>query len=333
MSNINREQVLHKISNIAFNDGKKLEHVVSNIIIKDKDLGFAIDIAGYSQEDAELVRAQAIKKISEIPNIGRITIILTSSVDSKETQIRTKAKAKYFIEGVKKVILVAAGKGGVGKSTIASLIAEHLKFDGYKVGIVDADIYGPSIPKIFGINQKPDIIDKRIIPIKSRGVEIISIGFLLEEGTTIAWRGPMASKAIYQLLSLSKWDNLDYLIIDMPPGTSDIHLSILENYKLDGAIIVTTPQKIAEIDVRKTIELYKKFNLPILGIIENMSYYIMPNAEQPIQIFSGDSGSSLSKEYSIPLICQLPISPKLAKACDQGLPLTNIIDFPINKFI
>jgi ATP-binding protein involved in chromosome partitioning len=333
MSSIKHEQVSRKISNIVFNDGKKLQDVVSNIIIKGKDVGFAIDIAGYAPKEAESIRIEAIKKISEIADIGKITIILTSSVDSDKTQSENKTRAKHFIENAKKVILVAAGKGGVGKSTMAALIAEHLKFDGYNVGIVDADIYGPSIPRIFGIHQKPDIIDRRIIPLKARGIEIISIGFLLEEDATIAWRGPMASKAIYQLLSLTKWGNLDYLIIDMPPGTSDIHLSILENYKLDGAIIVTTPQKIAEIDVRKTIELYKKFNLPILGMIENMSYFVIPNSEQYIQIFNGDSGSSLAKEYNTPLICQLPISPKLAKACDQGLSLTNIVDFPVSRFI
>ena len=150
----------------------------------------------------------------------------------------------------------------------------------------------------------------------------MSIGFFVKDHSAIIWRGPMASKTIYQLLSVTKWDNLDYLIIDMPPGTGDIHLSILENYHLDGVIIVTTPQKISEIDVIRSIDLYQKLNLPILGIIENMSYMLKNN-----------SGGHLSQKYNIPLIAQIPITPQIAEACDKSLPLTNLLTLPLEKYL
>jgi ATP-binding protein involved in chromosome partitioning len=164
-----------------------------------------------------------------------------------------------------------------------------------------------------------------MIPLLSRGIQVNSIGFLVSNSEAIAWRGPMASKAIYQLLSLTDWQNLDYLIIDMPPGTGDIHLSILENYQINGGVvIVTSPQKISEIDVTKAINLYQKFDLPILGIIENMSYFIDPESGKIINIFSGNSGENLASKHKVPLIFKLPLLPEIAKACDLGKSLADI---------
>ncbi len=331
MNNISQQQILDKVSNITFNDNIKLVDIISNIVIKGNNIGFSIDIHGRDLNEIDKIKIEATDRLKEIANIGKITIILTSSknIDKKSTNV----KVKHFIEGVKKVILVASGKGGVGKSTVAALIAEQLNFEGYKVGIVDADIYGPSIPQIFGISEVPEIMYNKMIPLKSRGIDIISIGFLINRNSAIIWRGPMASKTIYQLLSLTFWDQLDYLIIDMPPGTGDIHLSILENYQLDGVIMVTTPQKMAEIDVARSIDLYKKFNLPILGIIENMSYLIEEDSGKKIEIFSGNSGEYFAKEHGINLICKIPIEPKLSYNCDNSISLTGIINLPIKKFI
>ncbi len=318
MADLHQNQIIDKLHNIAFKDGTFLQKVISNIIIKHNNIGFSIDISGIDKLEAEEIKNEAIRKLNEIVGIGKITIVFTES----KTVEKKPRKPKYVVENVKQIILVASGKGGVGKSTVAALIAQQLSLEHYRVGIVDADIYGPSIPHIFGINKVPHTIDGRIIPIKTKNIEVMSIGFFVKDHSAIIWRGPMASKTIYQLLSLTQWDNLDYLIIDMPPGTGDIHLSMLENYHLDGVIIVTTPQRMSEIDVVRSIDLYQKLNLPILGIIENMS-----------NLFGNNSGNRLSQKYNIPLIAQIPIMAKIANACDKSLPLTHLLTLPLKEYL
>ncbi len=231
---------------------------------------------------------------------------------------------KQHVNGVKNLILVSSGKGGVGKSTIAVAIAETLQKQGNKVGIIDADIYGPSIPTMLGISQKPELEDQKFIPLTHRGFQIISMGFLVDSMGPVAWRGPMATKAIYQLFSATKWSDLDYLVVDMPPGTGDIHLSVLENYHINGVYIVTTPQAVAMSDVERAINLYKKFDLEIKGIIENMSFF----GEKNIKIFSGDAGNILSKKYNIPLLAQIPMVPEVSYNADHGLPIAELINLP-----
>lgn len=327
---INQQQILNAITDITFKDGLKLIDVISNIIIKDHNVGFSIDVFGKNLDEAEEIKIRTTQQLNTIANIEKITIILTSSKDVVKKP--GGAKVKYPIEGVKKIILIASGKGGVGKSTVAALIAEQLNFEGFRVGLVDADIYGPSIPQIFGINHRPEIIDNKMVPLISRNIKIMSIGFLIEQDSAIIWRGPMASKTIYQLLSVTNWGNLDYLIIDMPPGTGDIHLSILENYQLYGVIMVTTPQQMAKIDVIRSIDLYKKFNLPILGIIENMSYLVDIKTNEKISIFTGNGGEYFSKKFNIPVIYNLPIIPKLSESCDNGLSLIEAVSLPLTIF-
>ncbi|CAK6512137.1 Mrp/NBP35 family ATP-binding protein [Rickettsia helvetica] len=318
MANLHQKQMIDRLQHITFKDGTFLKQVISDIIIKGNNIGFSIDISGKNKLEAEEIRLKAINKLNEISEVNKITIVFT---ESKPMEKKAQ-KPKHFIENVKKIILVASGKGGVGKSTISALISQQLSLENYRVGIVDADIYGPSIPHIFGINEVPQTIEGRIIPITTRNIQIMSIGFFVKDHSAIIWRGPMASKTIYQLLSVTKWDNLDYLIIDMPPGTGDIHLSMLENYHLDGVIIVTTPQKISEIDVIRSIDLYQKLGLPILGIIENMSYMLENN-----------SGGHLSQKYNIPLITQIPIIQEIANACDKSLPLTDLLTLPLEQYL
>ncbi len=331
MNNINEQEILNKIADITFIDQTKLINIISNIIIKGVDIGFAIDILEKNLQEVENIRNRAINKLNEIPNIGKITIVLTNSKEGVKKVLTPKVK--HLIEGVKKVILIASGKGGVGKSTIAALIAEQLNSEGYQVGIMDADIYGPSIPHIFGVAGVPEIVNNKMIPLESRNIKIISIGLLIQNHSAAIWRGPMASKTIYQLLSLTNWQKLDYLIIDMPPGTGDIHLSILENYQLDGVIIVTTPQKMSQIDVVRSIDLYKKFNLPILGMIENMSYLVEPISQKIMQIFRGNNSDNFAQQHNIPLIGKIPIEPRLSYNCDHSLSLAGIINLPLKKFL
>lgn len=330
MTNISKQEILSKISDITFKDNTKLIDIISNIIIKDTNIGFAIDTLNKELQEANHIRNKAINQLRDIPNIGRINIALTNSLDIAKKP--SNVKAKHLIEGVKKIILIASGKGGVGKSTIAALIAEQLNTEGYKVGIMDADIYGPSIPHIFGISGVPEILNNKMKPLESRNIKIISIGLLIHHHSAAIWRGPVASKTIYQLLSLTDWHELDYLIIDMPPGTGDIHLSILENYQLDGVIIVTTPQKMSQIDVVRSIDLYKKFNLPILGIIENMSYLVEPTSHKIIETFS-QNGKNFAEEHNIPFIGKIPLEPRLSYNCDNSITLAGIINLPLKGFI
>ncbi|MBY0533807.1 MAG: Mrp/NBP35 family ATP-binding protein [Rickettsiaceae bacterium] len=306
-------------TNLLLSDGTTVQSRSSDIIVNGSNVGFSLDISGIELAEAESIRAQIIKAIQETTDFEKISVVLTST---RKNQSASNEKAKIQIEGVGKVLLVASGKGGVGKSMIASLLAHKLKADGKKVGIVDADIYGPSIPHLFSLKGKPELDDNKMVPLENYGIVVNSIGFLTEPSASISWRGPMVSKAIYQLLSLTNWGKLDYLIIDSPPGTGDIHLSILQNYIIDQVIMVTTPQKISEIDVSRAVSLYKKFNVPILGIIENMSYYVIPKTGESISIFTGDGGNKIASDHNLDLLTKLPIDPRISIACDAGADLS-----------
>lgn len=306
-------------ANLLLSDGTTVQSRSSDIIINGSNVGFSLDISGIELAEAESIRAQIIKAIQETTDFEKISVVLTST---RKNQSASNEKAKIQIEGVGKVLLVASGKGGVGKSMIASLLAHKLKADGKKVGIVDADIYGPSIPHLFSLKGKPELDDNKMVPLENYGIVVNSIGFLTEPSASISWRGPMVSKAIYQLLSLTNWGKLDYLIIDSPPGTGDIHLSILQNYIIDQVIMVTTPQKISEIDVSRAVSLYKKFNVPILGVIENMSYYVIPKTGESISIFTGDGGNKIAFDHNLDLLTKLPIDPRISIACDAGADLS-----------
>jgi ATP-binding protein involved in chromosome partitioning len=327
MTSPNTNRIKSITNKLLFSDGSSIDSRASDIVINKNNLGFSIDITDIDIKEAEQMRKVAISELEKQEDYEKISIVLTSSRKNQKDE-----KPKLHIEGVKEIIVVAAGKGGVGKSTISALLANKLKNEGKKVGIIDADIYGPSIPNIFGLKGKPELDGTKMIPLENYGIYVNSIGFLTDPAASVSWRGPMTSKALYQLLSLTKWDNLDYLIIDTPPGTGDIHLSLLQNYIIDKVIMVATPQKIAELDVSRAINLYKKFNIPIAGIIENMSYYIDQNTGAEIKIFAGNGSSNLAKEHNIPILAKLAILPELSVACDQGgdlKPFINNLDFEL----
>lgn len=316
MTDFNHLQIQTIISSVVFSDGSSVEKRASDMIIKNNNIGFSLDITNLGLEHATKVRDEVVKKLQAIPKVDKVSIVLTSNRQMQDSM--KPEKSKLHIEGVKQIVLVAAGKGGVGKSTVSALLAHKLTSEGKRVGIIDADIYGPSIPHIFGLEGKPSLENDKMMPLKNYGISVNSIGFLTAPGSSVSWRGPMTSKALYQLLSLTNWGDLDYLIIDSPPGTGDIHLSLLQNYIIDKVIMVTTPQKISEIDVSRAINLYKKFNIPLAGIIENMSYYINEETNQKIRLFSGNGGELIAKNNDIPLLAQLPIISDLSADCDAG---------------
>lgn len=226
--------------------------------------------------------------------------------------INKQKKQKVKLKGVNKIILVASGKGGVGKSTIAANLAISLVELGYKVGLLDADVYGPSIPRIFEIDQKPEVIDDLFQPHKRYGINLMSIGFLVPENSALVWRGPMITKAVHQFFKMTAWGNLDYLIVDTPPGTGDVHLSIAENYVIDGTIIITTPQKLALIDAFKSVDMFIKLGINIVGIIENMAYYINPANSEKEHIFGKSNLINYCKDKKIKVIEHIPLDHDLS---------------------
>lgn len=230
---------------------------------------------------------------------------------------------KNKINGVKKIIAVSSGKGGVGKSTVAVNLAIALKNLKYNVGILDADIYGPSVPKMMGISEKPKSDDGlNLIPIKKFDIQCMSIGFMISEETPLIWRGPMVASTIKTFVSKVLWDNVDFLIIDMPPGTGDALLTFSQEINIDGAVIVTTPQDIAIIDVKRGIEMFKKTNVKILGIIENMTSFTSDDGAEHF-IFGKDGGKNIANKFNIELLGQIPININLRKNSDEGPPFVD----------
>lgn len=225
------------------------------------------------------------------------------------------------IEGVKNIIAVASGKGGVGKSTTAVNMALALSAEGARVGVLDADIYGPSVPTMMGLKGKPEVVDGKFMkPMVNHGLQVISMGFLVRPDDAVIWRGPMATQALDQLLRQTKWDDLDYLIIDMPPGTGDIQLSLSQRVPLTGAVVVTTPQDIALIDARKGVRMFEKVSVPILGLVENMAVYCCPNCGHMEHIFGEDGGQVMAADMGLNYLGALPLNRGIREQADSGTP-------------
>jgi len=230
---------------------------------------------------------------------------------------------KKMPEGVKNIIAVASGKGGVGKSTTAVNLAVSLAQTGAKVGLLDADIYGPSIPKMMGLeDRQPEFSDKAIYPLENYGVKTISIGYLIAEDQAMIWRGPMVTGAMMQLLNDTVWGELDYLIIDMPPGTGDIHLTLVQNVPLTAAVVVTTPQDIALLDCKRGIAMFDKVHVPTLGIVENMSAFVCPHCGESTHIFSTDGAEKLAEKHKVDILAKLPLDLAIREMSDAGTPIS-----------
>lgn len=270
--------------------------------------------------------ADTIKK--EFPELQEIHLNIQERLSTVSTHKDPKKEA--ILPGVKNTIAVASGKGGVGKSTVAVNLAVALANDGANVGLIDADIYGPSIPLMLGVNEKPNVLQDdgkiKLIPLQAYGLKMISIGLLIDDNAPIIWRGPMASGAIKQFMTDVAWGELDYLIFDMPPGTGDIQLTLVQTIPLTGAVIVTTPQEVSLIDARKALKMFERVNVPVLGMIENMSYFIAPDTKKRYDIFGTGGGERVSKELGVPFLGGIPINPQIREGGDKGKPI--VFDIP-----
>ena len=292
-----------------FEKNIKLISIEDNKIILSIELNFPFKSQTSLYEN---IIQDGIKKITNLD----VTIEWSLKVLTRQVQ-----KNINSIKGIKNVIAIASGKGGVGKSSIAVNLALALSYEGANVGILDADIYGPSQPKMLGIAQKPNSKDgKSMEPLIAHGIQAMSIGFLVDQETPMVWRGPMVTSTLEQLLKETNWDDLDYLIIDLPPGTGDIQLTLAQKIPVTGAIIVTTPQDIALLDARRGLKMFEKVNIPILGIVENMSTHICSNCGHEEHIFGKDGGVKMCVDYNTELLGSLPLDINIRKDLDAGKP-------------
>ena len=288
-----------------------------NFLLKNNNLIFTLEIEEHKLDHFKKINNIIESEMNALDFISKIDFLMTSH---KKINVETK-KIKDDSKIAKYIIPVASGKGGVGKSTTSINLALAIQSLEMKVGILDADIYGPSLPRLTGINVKPDMHEKKLIPHNAFGLQSMSIGYLLPEDSATIWRGPMVMSAINQLLTEVKWNNLDFLIIDMPPGTGDAQLTLSQKVQLAGAIIVSTPQDLSLIDARKGLNMFKKVNVPILGIIENMSYFLCNKCNTKHEIFGHGGAKKEAIKLGVPFLGEIPLDIDLRSNSDEGKPI------------
>jgi ATP-binding protein involved in chromosome partitioning len=343
---VTQQQVLDALAKVASPHGVALTNadVLSAVTVNDGKVFFSINVDATEARAWESVRAQAEAAVRAIPGVSVAMIALTAErkpgaaaaspphrhahgvapVSShKPPQSPSSPMSKQSeIPGIAAVIAVASGKGGVGKSTTALNLALGLRDLGLRVGLLDADIYGPSVPRLTGIREKPELNDERkMIPIKRFGLAIMSIGFLVEEDTAMIWRGPMVMSAITQMLRDVAWGTLDILVVDMPPGTGDAQLTLAQNVPLKGAVIISTPQDLSLIDARRGLAMFKKVNVPVLGIVENMSYFQCPQCGTRSDIFGHGGARHEAERLGVPFLGEIPLHMSIRVTSDSGTPV------------
>ena len=338
---VSRDEVMAALAGIPGPDGRASladSGALNGVTIRDGKVFVAIAIDPARAKAMEPMRADAEAAVRAIPGVAGAVVTLTAEAaravagapgghahaghESKAPPVR-HGRPSEPIPGVKHIIAVASGKGGVGKSTVACNLAVGLAKLGLAVGVLDADLFGPSMPKLFGLHSKPSIAPdgKRLIPLESFGVKVMSIGFLIDEGAPVVWRGPMVVSALNQLLREVVWGELDVLVVDMPPGTGDTQLTMAQNVPLAGAVIVSTPQDLALIDARRGIAMFNQVKIPLLGVVENMSYFVCPHCGGRTDVFSHGGARKEAEKLGVPFLGEVPLDIAIRANSDDGRPV------------
>ncbi|PYB77309.1 iron-sulfur cluster carrier protein ApbC [Rhizobium wuzhouense] len=346
MADLTRDTVLEALGRVR---GPDLDRsivemkMVSDIFISDGKVYFSINVPAERAQELEPLRQAAERTVKALPGVKGAVVSLTaerkqgSAPPPPRPQAGAPAhshghshapapsgtqRSKAGVPGIEAIIAVASGKGGVGKSTTAVNLALALKANGLRVGILDADVYGPSMPRLLGITGRPQQIENRIIvPMENFGIKVMSMGFLVDEGTAMIWRGPMVQSALMQMLREVAWGDLDVLVVDMPPGTGDAQLTMAQQVPLSGAVIVSTPQDLALIDARKGLNMFNKVEVPVLGIVENMSYFIAPDTGHRYDIFGHGGARKEAEKIGVPFLGEVPLTISIREHSDDGTPV------------
>ena len=342
---VSKEQVLAALAKVPSPDGRPLPdtRVLSDIVVSDGKVFFSLTVDAATVKSWESVRKTAEEAVRAIPGVQSALVALTAeraagaaargpqpahvatqprATGAPAARAHPADKVQPGIPGVDAIIAVASGKGGVGKSTTAVNLALGLRDLGLKVGMLDADIYGPSLPKLLAIKEKPQTIGgTRLKPIERYGLTVMSIGFLIDEETPMIWRGPMVMSAITQMLREVEWGKLDIMVVDMPPGTGDAQLTMAQQVPLKGAVIVSTPQDLALIDARRGVAMFNRVNVPVLGVVENMSYFLCPSCGTRSDIFSHGGARKEAERLGVPFLGEVPLHMTIREKSDAGLPV------------
>ncbi len=346
MAGVTRDEVLNRLRAVTgpdFEGDVVSLGLVSDIFIADGKVFFSITVPAERANALEPMRLAAEKAVKEIPGVTGALVTLTAEKKGGRTsddappakprpapgrpapQPQPRPAAKPGIPGVGAIIAVASGKGGVGKSTTAVNLALGLQANGLKVGVLDADIYGPSMPRLLGLSGRPETVEGRILkPMQNYGVKTMSMGFMVDEDTPMIWRGPMVMSALTQMLREVAWGELDVLVVDMPPGTGDAQLTMAQQVPLAGAVIVSTPQDLALIDARKGLAMFRKVDVPLLGVVENMSYFIAPDTGTRYDIFGHGGARREAERLGVPFLGEVPLHMDIRAYSDNGTPVTVI---------
>lgn len=295
---------------------------VKNLKIKQGKVSFDLAVPSPNSPAMEDLKTEAKALVEQLEGVDEVSVSLTTG-QRPESKGPDPWAGRAPIPGVKKIVAVASGKGGVGKSTVAVNLASALAASGIKTGLLDADIYGPSVAMMMGIPQgeRPEVHDNKVVPIERYEVHTISVAFLLSESNTpVIWRGPMVGKLLKQLLTDVHWGELDVIVVDLPPGTGDAQLTLIQSVPISGSVIVTTPQKLAAMDATRGIEMFRKLQVPVIGIVENMSRFVAPDGKTTFEVFPHDGIKEVEKSYNVPKLASVPIQSSVAEQGDSGLP-------------